>query len=475
VLRVGRSPQKNCQGQTRREWLQAGSLGVLGLTWADLLRMRALGVTTEPQISSVVVLWLWGGPSQLDTFDMKPSAPDEYRGPWTPTRTTVPGIQICELLPKSAKLAHKYAIIRSMHCESNDHGVAGTIGLTGSSSGSLNLGGMVAGGSARPCTGSIVARFRGQTIPPTRTLAGTDGVDDAAFAGQLPNFIVVGGKLHQGKKPIIGEGGGKLGAVYDPFRLEYDPDEGARAPSLALADELPVTRLEDRRSLLRSIDQVERRFEERRAVRSVDGFYDQAFSLLTAGPAKKVFDLGAESESVRDRYGRYRFGQSCLLARRLVEANVPFVQVNWSAHVEAEEDAGDGGWDMHYRNFEVLQDRHLWMFDQTFSAFIEDLESRGLLSKTLVLAVGEFGRTPKINAHAGRDHWEKCYSAVLAGGGVIGGRVIGSSDSLGQRPQERPTTPADIATTILDRCGITLAQLQQFDVQPAGSVIHELF
>src|SRR5262249_35226793 len=150
-------------------------------------------------------------------------------------------------------------------------------------------------------------------------------------------------------------------------------------------------------------------------------------------------------------------------------------QVNWSAHVEAEEDAGDGGWDMHYRNFEVLQDRHLWMLDQTLSAFIDDLESRGLLSSTLVLVMGEFGRTPKINPHAGRDHWEKCYSARMRGGGVGGGRVTGASDPLGQHPLERPLTPADIAATILDRVGVSIAQLQQFDVQPEGSVIHELF
>jgi hypothetical protein len=215
--------------------------------------------------------------------------------------------------------------------------------------------------------------------------------------------------------------------------------------------------------------------DQQRSIRSLDSFYDQAFSLLTAGPAKKVFDLSPEPDSLRDRYGRYRFGQSCLLARRLVESGVPFVQVNWSAHVEAEEDYGDGGWDMHYRNFEVLQDRHLWMLDQTFTAFLEDLDQRGLLSTTLVIAMGEFGRTPKINPHAGRDHWEKCYSAVLAGAGVVGGRVIGSSDPLGQHPRERPTSPADVAATILDRCGIPIAQLQQFDVQPEGQVIHELF
>jgi hypothetical protein len=442
--------------------------------------LRAEGAASDVPVRSVVVLWLWGGPSQLDTFDMKPAAPDEYRGPWTPTRTSVPGIHVCELLPQTARLAHKYTIIRSMHCTSNDHGVAGTIGLTGSMAGSLSLGGTFAAGSARPCTGSIVARFRaaGAHGLPANPPASEPPASESASrlsTGHLPGFIVVGGKLHQGKKPIVGEGGGKLGAVYDPFRLEYDPDEGARAPSLALTEELPITRLEDRRTLLQSIDQVQRRFEQRRPVRSLDGFYDQAFSLLTAGPAKRVFDVTAEPEAIRDRYGRYRFGQSCLLARRLVEAAVPFVQVNWSAHVEAEEDAGDGGWDMHYRNFEVLQDRHLWMFDQTFTAFVEDLQSRGLLSSTLVVAMGEFGRTPKINAHAGRDHWEKCYCALLAGGGVGGGRVIGASDPLGRFPHERPTTPADIACTILDRCGISLAQLQQFDVQPAGSVIHELF
>ncbi len=459
MLRIGRESQRNCQGVTRREFLQAGSLGALGLTWADLLRLRAIGGAADSPVRSVVLVWLWGGPSHLDTFDMKPAAPDEYRGPFTLTRTRVSGIHICELLPRLAKLTDKYSILRSLHCASNDHGVAGTIGLTGSIAGSINLGGMTAVGSARPCTGSIVSRFRASSNVTT----------------MLPRFIVVGGRLHQGKKPIAGEGGGKLGAVYDPFRLEYDVDQGAKAPAIALAEDVPVARLDDRRGLLRSLDQADQRIEARRPIQSLDGFYDQAFSLLMAGPAKKTFDLAGESDAVRDRYGRFRFGQSCLLARRLVEAAVPFVQVNWSAHVEAEEDAGDGGWDMHYRNFEVLQDRHLWMLDQTLSAFLEDLDARGLLASTLVLAVGEFGRTPKINPHAGRDHWEKCYSAVMAGGGVVGGRVVGSSDALGEHPRERPLTPADLAATVLDRCGVSVAGLQQFQVQPEGEVIRELF
>lgn len=458
MLSIGVVRSGCCNGVSRRALVEAGAIGAFGLSWADWLLLRAHGESTRAPVDSVIVLWLWGGPSHLDTFDMKPAAPAEYRGPWTPIATRVPGIEICELLPKHAPITDRLAIVRSMHHTSNDHGVAGTIALTGSEAGAVNLGGAVASGSARPCIGSIVGRFRSTT--------------DSKVAGSaLPNFMVIGGKLHQGKKPIVGEGGGTLGGKYDPFRLEYDPEEGARAPSLALAGDLPIKRLEDRRELLRAIDTIERR-NESAPVKS--GLHQQAFALLTSGPAKKAFDISAEREAVRDRYGRYRFGQACLLARRLVEHGVPFVQVNWSAHVEAEEDSGDGGWDMHYRNFEVLQDRHLWMYDQTYTALLGDLFERGLLDRTLVVAMGEFGRTPKINAHAGRDHWEKCYSAVFAGGGIRGGTVTGASDSRGELPKVRPITPADVAATILERVGISAAALQQFQVQPEGHAIAEL-
>src|SRR5262245_3681080 len=197
--------------------------------------------------------------------------------------------------------------------------------------------------------------------------------------------------------------------------------------------------------------------------------------MLTSPEARKMFDVGQETTQTIDRYGRTRFGQSCLLARRLVENRVPFVQVNWSDHVEAEEDSGDGGWDHHYRNFQIMQDRHAPWLDESLSALLEDLEQRGLLATTLVVAVGAFGRSPKINLMAGRDQWEHCYSALFAGGGVKGGRVVGSSDARGERPHDRPLTPGDVAATIHHAIGITSEQIQTLGLAVDGKVIQELF
>jgi hypothetical protein len=206
----------------------------------------------------------------------------------------------------------------------------------------------------------------------------------------------------------------------------------------------------------------------------LDKIYEHAFSLITSKGAKAVFDLDKEPEKVRDRYGRFRFGQSCLMARRLVEAGVPFVQVNWSSHVEAEEDYGDGGWDLHYRQFEITQDRHMWMLDQSLSALLDDLHDRGMLEDTLVVAMGEFGRMPKINERAGRDHWNQCYSALMAGGGIKGGQAVGASDARGEFPVVRPLSPADVCLTIFDRLGITRTDLLALEIAPEGEVIEEL-
>ena len=457
MLLIGRQTARTCQGVTRRAFLQVGASSVLGLSLADLLGGRGRASTYGTGTArSVILLWLWGGPAQLDTWDPKPAAPLEYRGPFAAIPTRVPGVRISELFPQIADLADRFSILRSLHTSSNDHGVAGTVGLTGSAGGAVNLGGQALTGGVRPATGSVVARVRG-------------------FRSPLPPFMVVGGRLHQGKRAIAGEGGGPLGALYDPFRLEYDPVHGTRIPALQLAPDLTPERLGNRRRLMQALDSAQRQSELLRSARAIDDHRAQAFALLTSPSARRMFDLSQERPELLDRYGRTRFGQSCALARRLVEHGVPFVQVNWSDHVEAEEDAGDGGWDNHYRNFQLMQDRQGPWLDQAYAALLIDLRQRGLLETTLVVAVGEFGRSPRINNAAGRDHWEHCYSALIAGGGVRGGRVVGESDRRGERPHERPLTPADLAATIHHAAGITTEQAATLGVAVNGRVIGELF
>jgi hypothetical protein len=456
MLLLGRQRCRSCQGPTRRAFLEIGASSVLGLSLADLLRARAAGAAAQGSARSVILLWLWGGPAQLDTWDPKPNAPLEFRGPFTTIATRVSGVRITELFPRVARLADRFALLRALHTGSNDHGIAGTIGLTGSSAGGVGLDGRPLPGSVRPAVGSVVARARGP-------------------AGGLPPFLVIGGRLHQGKKAITGEGGGTLGALYDPFRLEYDPVRGTRIPALQLPPDLTPERLGDRRRLLAAFDGLARRTDQLRAARALDDYRGQALGLLTDPAAAKPFDLSGESDAVKDRYGRTRFGQSCLLARRLAERGVPFVQVNWSDHVEAEEDAGDGGWDHHYRNFQIMQDRHAPWLDQALSALLQDLHDRRMLERTLVVAVGEFGRSPKINVMAGRDHWEHCYSALVAGGGTAGGRVVGSSDARGEHPRDRAATPADLAATIFHAVGLTSELAATLGLPPEGKVIEELF
>jgi hypothetical protein len=456
MLLLGQGRQRTCQGVSRREFLQIGGSSVLGLTLADLLRVKAgSGGFQAGPARAVIFLWLWGGPSQLETWDPKPNAPMEYRGPFATIPTRVAGARFCELFPNIANWTDRLSVLRSLHTPSNDHGVAGTVGLTGSAVGSVNLGGAAAAGSVRPCIGSIVARAKG-------------------FRSEMPPFMVVGGRLHQGKRAITGEGGGTLGALYDPFRLEYDAEHGTRIPALQLPDNLSPERLQNRQHLLRSLDQARRAIDTGNQ-RTIDDYRSQAHALLTAPDAMRMFDLSRERPELADRYGRTRFGQSCLLARRLVEHGVPFVQVNWSDHVEAEEDAGDGGWDNHYRHFQLTQDRQAPWLDQTLPALLTDLQQRGMLQSTLVVAIGEFGRTPRINDKAGRDHHEHCYSALIMGGGVRGGQVVGESDARADRPRLRPLTPADLAASIMHAVGITTEQAATLGINVGGEVIQELF
>ncbi|MSR30681.1 MAG: DUF1501 domain-containing protein [Gemmataceae bacterium] len=451
MLILGDTPGRSF---TRRGVLQAGASSVLGLSWPALLQAGAL---EKPKAKSVILLWLWGGPAQLDTFDPKPDAPVEFRGPFASIPTTISGVRFGELFPQLAQRANQFSLLRGMHTGSNDHGVAGTIGLTGSIAGAVGLDGKPRSGQARPTTGSIIAKVR-------RLNSG------------LPSFMVVGGKLHQGKKAIVGETGGFLGSACEPFRLEYDASEAkTRIPGLELGQGLTPERLDDRRKLGDAFAALFSQAEKNFLASAWSGHVEQAFALLLRPEARNLFDLNLEMPRLRDQYGRTRFGQSCLLARRLVEKGIPFVQVNWSDHVEAEEDAGDGGWDHHYRNFQIMADRHGPWLDRAVSTLLDDLKSRGLLDSTLVVAVGEFGRSPKINDKAGRDHWEHCYSALLAGGGIQPGRVIGSSDARAERPLTRPVTPADLAATIHNAMGITSEQSQSMGLAVDGEVVHELF
>jgi len=440
MLNLGRQIAKVCGRTTRRELLRAGGLAAAGLSLADLLRREASAKGEAKKAKSVILLWLWGGPSHLDTFDMKPKAPVDYRGPYAPVPTRVPGIQICELFPLLAARADKYSILRSLHHTSNDHGIGGTIGLTGSDSGAISLSGQVLSGQVKATHGSVVSRVLG-------------------FSPEMPRFVTMGGTLHQGKRSIAGEGAGPLGALYDPFRLDYDVQQGVKIPSLDLIDGNSASGLASREGLRKQMDSLTRDLESSPAAERLDKFYQQALSLLTAPNARRVFDLNEEPEKLRRSFGRFRFGQCCLMARRLVQSGVRFVQVNWSSHVEPVEDTGDGGWDM---------------LDQSLAALLDDLESHGLLAETVVIAMGEFGRTPKINGKAGRDHWNNCFSALVAGGGLKQGIVVGESDARGEHPASRPVTPADLFRTVLHQLGIGTTQLTTAGLPLQGEVIEEL-
>jgi hypothetical protein len=435
--------------------LRVGAIGPLGLTLADYLAVRASGRATDARARSVILLWLWGAPSHLDTFDMKPEAPIEYRGPFVPIATSVPGLRICELLPGLARCADKFSLVRTMHHDEVDHGIAGTMGLTGSRAGAQGLGGASVSGAERPSTGAIVGRLhRGRP-------------------GSLPPYVILGDPLHQGKKRVIGEGGGTLGAAYDPLRLQYHPGAGVRLPDAELPDSLTAARLEARWDLRHHLDRD--LATQSTSAAKLESHYELAHTLIASRQGLSALDVEREPAVVRRRYGPHRFGQCCLIARRLVEAGQPFVQVNWSSHVEPIEDSGDGGWDMHDRYFAIMQDTHGWMLDRALSALLEDLDRRGLLDSTMVVAVGEFGRSPKINDRAGREHHSQCYTALVAGGGVQGGRAIGTSDKRAERPVDRHFSPADLGATILAALGIGAADLTGINLTPDGRAIEELF
>lgn len=463
MLSLGRLTTRHCGGVSRRELLQVGSCSALGLSLADWAGSRARGAhvaeehVTSP-VKSVLLLWLWGGQSHHETWDPKPQAPAKIRGSFRPIGTAVPGTMICELLPECARLARKYTIIRSMAHDMKDHNQAGTVALTGSTNGSQASGGVPFPGRVRPGFGSLVS-YLGRRK-----------------SSDWPAFTVIGPNCKVSGADLRGQLAGPLGAAHDPFRLQsFSFEEGFQVPpAIHVPVDMGGARLSDRKRLLDGLDHWQRRFEAQGELDRYGDLQQRAFGLLSSSGTKRALRVDDEADALRDRYGRTVFGQNCLLGRRLVEAGVPFVQINWSGDAEDEQQGGDGGWDLHYRLFERMQDRYCPIFDRSFTALIDDLDQRGLLASTLVLAMGEFGRSPEISSIGGREHWPFGYSVVVAGGGTPGGTVIGASTADGGYPAATPVHPVDLIATTLEKMGLDRQELFARDSAVLGSVIPEL-
>ena len=433
MLHIGNVNVPTCGGPTRRSFLQLGAAGLVGLNLPDFLRMKAAGAVDDnkAEIKNCISLFLVGSPGHVDTFDLKPNAPANIRGPFRPIQTTAPGIQICEHLPMMAKLARHYSLIRSLY-----HRSAGTH-ETGQQW--MNTGHGFDNAAAHPHAGSVIARVFGQK-------------------SALPPSIVLPVKIgNTGGPSSRSQTAAYLGSAYEPFYLESDPaKKDFKVANLAPPPGQTEFRISSRRKLLAELDAVQRKVEDA-STTSHDTAYQRAFTLVSSAETKKAFDLSEEKDSVRDRYGRNSFGQSCLLARRLIERGVRFVTINHFDTV-----FGISCWDMHADGGSLnstIQDyeRHLLpQFDQAYSALLTDLEQRGLLKETVVATLSEMGRTPQINGRGGRDHYPPCWTNFLAGGAIKGGQVIGSSDKIGAQPHEYPIEPPRVLATIYKGMGIDL-------------------
>jgi hypothetical protein len=395
--------------------------------------LRAEGTSRPGPAKHVIFLHQFGGPSHVDTFDMKPEAPSAFRGEFAPIASSVPGLQVCEHLPGMAKVMDRLAVVRSVHHGMKNHNSASYYSLTGHVPPVDDIR-LRDTQELFPSYGSIAARFRPADDPAVPSFAAFPHVmrDGSVTPGQHASF---------------------LGKAFDPFFVGIDPNRKRfRLPELTLPDSLPTDRLGDRRALQAMIDRQSGLLEWDETARGIDSFYDRALTMLTSDRVRAAFDLSAEPEGLRDRYGRTTYGQSCLLARRLVEAGVRFVSVYFSRAI-----GGPGqGWDTHEDNFNQLKNYLLPVTDQVVPALLLDLESRGLLDETLVVWMGEFGRAPKIGDRdaKGRNHWPNCYTVLLAGGGVRGGAVYGSSDRVGAYPATDPVQPDHIAATMFWALGI---------------------
>lgn len=421
-----------CDRLSRRSFLQLGVAGMASVGLPGLLRAREASAAggVPGKSTSVILIWLDGGPSHMDLYDLKPEAPEQYRGLWKPIPTAVPGFEVSELFPLQAKHTDKFSIVRSLHHDTGDHFAGAHRILTTKDQG-------VSGANTTgkfPSLGSIAAREVGARKPGVPAYA---SVPVASSVGLNPGYF----------------GGNLLGMQYDPYQPGGDPN----APNYTVTDlnllpGLSIDRLEDRRSLRQRLDDACRNRESLSEAADVDRFTEQAFDFVTGPAAREAFDINREDPRLRDRYGRHSWGQSTLLARRLVEAGTTFVTVHL------------GGWDHHW-DLKTGMERYLPMVDSLVSALFEDLHQRGLLDTTLVMLCGEFSRTPKMNdggnggppmsmGTPGRDHWGNAMFCLLGGGGLKGGQLVGSTDRLGMFPHDRPITPSNLHATIYHVLGI---------------------
>lgn len=418
------STPRYCDGLPRRDMLRIGAAGLIGssLPWAQLLAKNNDTSGSRKGPVSLIYLFLKGGLSTIDTFDMKPDAPEEFRGEFSPAPTKTPGMEICDLLPRMAMVSDKYSLIRSFGHRSSDHGPGDHYMLTGYHTGA-GFNPNLRPNNQRPAFGSIIAKKLGPN-------------------GSVPPYVCLP-RMHSSA------GSAYLGASYMPFAVEADPSApNFSVPDLVAPFEVPADRLDARRELLAGVDRFRKQteIEANRKARMLSTFQQQALDLMTSPSTKAAFNIHDEPAALRDAYGRHSLGQSCLMARRLVEAGVRCVTIDHT------------NWDTHDNNFATLKDQLLPMLDSGVSTLFKDLEERGLLESTLVLVTGEFGRTPRINKNAGRDHWAPLSTLALAGGGLRMGQVVGESDSKLYKPQTEPIRPQDLMATIFHVLGIDTKQ-----------------
>jgi hypothetical protein len=416
----------------RRSFLKVGALAAGGLTLPWLLRQRAAAASASGSRKAVIQLWLAGGPSHIDMYDLKPNAPAEVRGEFKPIATNVTGIQIGEHLPRQAQIMDKLAIVRSAYHTNAGHGMGSQWMLTGFQP-TIEV-----NDNIYPSTGSVVAKMRGPNQP------------------GLPAYVNLPRVLGLGKAAY-------LGASYNPFAPDNDPNaDNFQVRNLKLPGAVDAGRLGRRRELLADLDKIRRDIDTRGDLEGLDTFYREALEMVTDTKAQRAFDVAREPDKLRERYGRNDLGQCCLLARRLVEAGVTYVTIQ----------AG-GGWDTHADNFKQLKNKLLPNYDQALTSLVSDLCDRGLQQDVLVMVMGEFGRTPKINGGAGRDHWPGAMSIVYAGGGLKMGQAVGTTNANGEAPTSKPYTPGCVLSTMYQALGVDYKHVFYDDAKRPLAILSE--